>query len=111
MSNISVKIQHNSPKKKGDTMKRILRAIFSPILNIFEKGEEPFNYSPLHRKILLVMTVLFIFLASVSLYFAIGAKEWGGAIPFVVFLCVGLACLIIGGLGTDRAVAKIWGSK
>lgn len=41
----------------------------------------------------------------------INFSEGGGIIPTVVFLGVGLVCEIVGLLGSDRAVAKIWKAK
>jgi len=94
-------------------MKEILVKLFSPVLNIFDKGEidENFSYSPSHRKILGVMGVLFIVIASVALYFAMLTSQLAGLLPVVLFGGVGLLCLIVAGLGTDRAVSKIWRNR
>lgn len=35
----------------------------------------------------------------------------GVYIPIVVFFTAGFVCLIVGGLGTEGAIAKIWGSR
>jgi hypothetical protein len=83
-------------------MKDSLRKLFAPILNIFEGGEEPYNYRPSHRKILIAVG---------SLYFGSIAGGAGAYIPTVVFLLVSTFCFVVGGLGSDRAVARIWGSK
>ena len=92
-------------------MKSALRRVFAPILNIFEAGDEEYAYSPSHRKILLVVGSLFLFLCAgisgVGLHFGQG----GAVIPAVVFLGLGSTSIIVGTLGTDRAVAKIWGNK
>ena len=92
-------------------MVKILRSVFKPILNIFEKGDEPYNYRPSHRPILVVVAILFLFLAGVSFYFGINAGGAGAFIPAVVFFLAGSTSLIVAGLGNERAVAKIWGSK
>ncbi|HIG79924.1 MAG TPA: hypothetical protein EYQ47_08105 [Cycloclasticus sp.] len=92
-------------------MKKSLRKIFLPILSIFESGQKKYSYKESHRKILLVMGVLFLFLSAVSAIAAIVSSQMGGLIPFLVFLMVGLVCEVVGFLGSDRAVAKIWGSK
>ncbi|MCB1666116.1 MAG: hypothetical protein KDI28_10065 [Pseudomonadales bacterium] len=92
-------------------MKQALRASFSPILNLFERGEGAYHYRPSQRKILLAVGSLFLFLCLVSLYFGIMAGGSGAFIPTLVFFLVSLFCLVVGGLGTDRAVARIWGSK
>jgi isoprenylcysteine carboxyl methyltransferase (ICMT) family protein YpbQ len=92
-------------------MKKSLRKLFLPILNIFESGEEEYIYKKSHRKILLVMGVLFLFLSIVSAIATIVSSQMGGLIPFLVFFAVGAVCEIVGFLGSDRSVAKIWGSK
>lgn len=92
-------------------MKDTLRAIFSPILNVFESGEEAFSYEPSHRTILLAMSSLFVLLAGLVVLFAHGSESLGYLIPVVVFGCVGFVGFVVAGLGTDRAVAKIWGNK
>lgn len=92
-------------------MKESLRKIFSPILNIFERGDEPYHYRPSHRKILLAVGSLFLFLCVISLYFGSVTGGAGAYIPTIVFLIVTVFCLVVGGLGNERAVAKIWGSK
>lgn len=91
-------------------MKQILRRLFSPILNLFESGTDPYAYKPSHRSILLIMGGLFCGLAALVLYFAWGA-DLGYFLPVVIFGGVGLLSLLIGFLGTDRAVAKVWGSR
>ena len=91
-------------------MKKQLRAIFSPILNIFESGDEPISYKPSHRTILIVVGCLFSGLATVVFFLARG-EEIGYLLPVLIFGCAGFIALLIGFLGTDRAVAKIWGSR
>ena len=92
-------------------MKNSLRKIFLPILSIFESGEEEYNYKKSHRKILLIVGALFLILSAVSAISAISSSQLGGLIPFLVFFLVGLVCEVVGLLGSNRAVAKIWGSK
>lgn len=36
---------------------------------------------------------------------------YGGLIPVAVFLAVGLVCEVVGALGSDKAVARMWKSK
>jgi len=91
-------------------MKEQLRSLFSPVLNLFEKGAEPYIYKPINRKILIVMGLLFSGLAAAVLYFTPGADA-GYLLPVIVFSIVGLVCLAVGFLGNDRAVAKIWGNR
>jgi hypothetical protein len=92
-------------------MKKILRNICLPILRIFESGEVEYRYKKSHRTILIVVGVLFLVLSTVSAVSAITASQMGGLIPVIVFFVVGFVCQVIGLLGNDHAVAKIWGSK
>lgn len=92
-------------------MKEVLRKLCSPVLNMFETGEGQYDYKPSHRTILLVLGCLCFVIALVSLLFAIKAEELAGGIPVAVFSITGLVCHIVGFLGTDQAVAKIWKSK
>ncbi|WP_221798795.1 hypothetical protein [Oceanobacter mangrovi] len=89
----------------------LLRKIFAPLLNIFEKGEGEYLYKPSYRLILMVMGALFTLLACGSLALVIAADMFGGLLPGVVFLTVGTVCLVVGALGTDAAVARIWKNK
>ena len=92
-------------------MKNMLRRIFSPILKLFESGDEPYISKPLNRKILIVIGVLFSGLVSVVIYLSYDKGELGYLVPVVVFSGVALVALVIGFLGNDRAVAKIWGNR
>ncbi len=92
-------------------MKALLRKIFSPILKLFEGGDEPYYYRDSHRSILLGVGSLFLILCIVSLYFGKLAGGAGAFVPSLVFLLASTFCLVVGGLGSDRAVAKIWGRK
>lgn len=92
-------------------MKTILRNLFKPLLDIFEQGEGAYVYKPLSRKILIAMGTLFSALGGFSAYWIISTKQYGYFLPVLVFSVVGLTCLIIGTLGNERAVAKIWGNK
>jgi len=96
---------------KITTMKDTLRKLFSPILNVFEKGDELYVAKPLNRKILIVIGVLFSFLASIVIYLSYDKGEPGYFIPVVVFSSVAIVALVVGLLGNDRAVAKIWGNR
>lgn len=92
-------------------MKIMLRKLASPILNYFESGEEVFAYKESHRKILIAVGVLFLFLSSVSLFVTIKTGQYGGMIPILVFLSAGVVCGIVGFLGTDQAVARMWKTR
>lgn len=92
-------------------MRDSLRVLFAPLLRVFESGDGPFSYKPSHRTILWAVGVLFLLLAAVSLVAAITAAQLAAFFPFVIFSAGGVVCLVIGGLGSDRAVAKIWGNR
>jgi hypothetical protein len=92
-------------------MKDLLRTAFSPILSTFESGDEEYNYRKSHRTILIVMGVLFGGLASIVFAMASGGESMGFLIPVVVFGLVSLVTLVVGLLGNERAVSKIWGNK
>ena len=91
-------------------MKEQLRRLFSPVLSIFEKGTEPYNYKPLNRKILIIMGLLFSGLAA-GVFYSTPGDDIGYLLPVIVFSTVGVVCIIVGLLGNDRAVAKIWGNR
>lgn len=91
-------------------MKKFLRTLFSPILNPLEAGEAPYAYKPSHRTVLLVMSLLFSVLAVLVLIFNTEG-DIGYLFPAVVFGLLALVGLIVGLLGSDRAVAKIWGNR
>lgn len=91
-------------------MKKQLRILFSPILNIFESGSEAFIYKSSHRIVLVIMGCLFSGLATLVFLFARG-QDPVYLLPVLIFYGMGLMSLLIGFIGTDRAVAKIWGSR
>lgn len=92
-------------------MKDAMTRVFWPILAFFEQGEQPRDYRPSHRKILLGAGFLFFVLVAVTLFFGIWAGVIGALIPIVVFSAIGTVCLVVALLGSDRAVARIWGIK
>ncbi|MGD8176091.1 hypothetical protein [Marinimicrobium sp. ARAG 43.8] len=92
-------------------MKAALKKFFAPILNLFEGGDGEYQYKPSHRTILWVVGGLFLTLSLVSTTIAILVGYYEAIIPLMAFLLVGAICLIVGALGSDRAVARIWGSK
>lgn len=94
-------------------MKAFLRTLFSPILNIFESGDEAYNYRPSQRTILLAVSSLFCILILGVCVFSWYSKAegFGFLIPVVVFGSVAFVGFIVALLGSDRAVAKIWGNK
>ena len=93
-----------------DAVVKMGRKLCSPLLNIFENGNEPFSHKPMNRTILIVVSLMFSALAC-GILFASPKSDLGFLIPVIVFSAVGIIGLIIGCFGNDRAVAKIWGSK
>lgn len=91
-------------------MKQSLQKLFSPLLSRFEAGDQAYAYKPSHRMILLLMSAMFCSLAIAVLFVAHG-QALSYLIPVLVFGGGGLFGLVIGFLGNDRAVAKIWGSR
>ena len=89
----------------------MLKKIFSPILSSFESGEGEYSYKKSHRVVLVVIGGLFLVLSMSTIATGIIFSEIGAVIPAVVFLAASVTCLVVGGLGSDRAVSKIWGSK
>lgn len=75
---------------------------------MFESGEGEYDYKPSHRTILIVLGGLCLVIASASLAVTLVTRELAGVIPILLFLLTGLICEIVGLLGTDRAVARIW---
>ena len=91
-------------------MKVRLQKTLSPILNIFESGDGEFNYKSSHRAILVAVGALFLLLSLASLIAAFYTAQLGGLVSFIVFFALGAVCEIVAILGSDRAVAKIWGN-
>lgn len=92
-------------------MKSSLRKIFAPLLNKFESGDAPFTYKKSHRVVLIILGILFLSLALIAAGLGISFGQIAALIPGIVFLGVGGTALVVGTLGTDRAVSKIWGNK
>ncbi|WP_417568265.1 hypothetical protein [Marinobacter sp.] len=92
-------------------MKERLRQLFAPILKPLETGEVGNNYKPSHRTILNAVGLLFLILASVSVIALFYTGEPGALIPVIVFLGIGGLCLLVGVLGSDVAVSKMWGNR
>lgn len=92
-------------------MSNMIRRLVSPILDFFESGDEEYLYRKSHRLILKVVGGLFLFLAAVSALAGLAASLPGAIIPVLVFLAVGVTTTVVGTMGSDRAVASIWGSR
>jgi hypothetical protein len=92
-------------------MKGLLTKLFWPVLGLFEDGNNASNYKSSYRVILNVVGSLFILLSAVGAWAAMMSDQLGAFIPVVVFCGVGLVALLVGSLGSNSAVCKIWGSK
>lgn len=92
-------------------MKNVLRKLFAPILNPLENAEGEYAYSPSHRTVLKIMGFLFMGIAAVAAYFALKIDVMEGFLPVVLFGGIGLWCEIVGFLGNDKAVSKIWRNR
>lgn len=94
--------------------KDVFRKVFWPILYFFEKdGQQvsPQGYRPSHRKILFAVGFLFFVLSMVALFFVMVTGTLGGLFPVGVFLLISLVCAVVATLGSDGAVARIWGNQ
>ena len=91
-------------------MKKIIRSVFSPLLNLFESGTGSYEYKSSYRVILKIIGVLFSGLATLVFWLAKG-EDPGYMLPVLIFGAVGLVSLVVAFAGSDRAVAKIWGSR
>lgn len=92
-------------------MKSQLRQLFSPLLNYFEAGDGEYNYRKMNRSVLIFVGILLLVLVAGLIFSSLAVGIKGAIIPVVIFLSGSVLCLVIGFLGNDRAVAKIWGNK
>jgi len=92
-------------------MKIFFTRLFGFVLQPFEKGDGPYEYKTSSRTILLVVGFLFSCLSGGSLFISILRGDASAFLPVVVFFAVGFVCLVIGLLGSDRAVATLWGNS
>lgn len=92
-------------------MKTQLRRIFWFILHNLEKGDEPYKYKPLNRKLLVIVGFLFTVLGMITAHFSVETEGYGYLVPVIVFFALGFVCLTVGFLGNDRAVSKMWGNR
>lgn len=92
-------------------MKQLLRIVFLPILSPFEKGGDEYQYKPLNRSILIFIGFIFGGLAALVLNFLPDGVGLSYLVPVIVFGGVSMVTLVVGLLGSDRAVCKIWGNR
>jgi len=92
-------------------MKKPVRTLLSPLLDYFESGDEPYHYEKSHRLILKVVGGLFLFLSVCSAVAGVVAAMPAAIIPALIFFAVGFISMVVAISGSDRAVAKMWGSR
>lgn len=89
-------------------MKEVMRKLCSPLLGMFESGEGEYDYKPSYRTILIVLGLLCLVISLISFIMTFMAGQFAGVIPILLFFLTGVVCEIVGWLGNDRAVARIW---
>lgn len=93
-------------------MKKVFIKICWPLLRLFETdAAEPANYKPSHRFALNFIGFVFLLLSFVSALVGYSSGELGAIIPALIFFGAGLSAVVVGVLGSNGAVAKVWGSK
>lgn len=92
-------------------MKNLLKNVLSPILNIFENNNDEFVYRSLNRKIVLFISSVFFLLAFALPVFLPQLIKMGFWFVMLVFGSLSLVGLIVSLLGSDKAVAKLLGSR
>lgn len=89
----------------------LARKLFAPLLDRLEAGEQPYRYTPKARLILWVTGLLFLALATGLAVFLPEGTDPAVLIPIGIFGLVGLFAIVVAWLGTERAVARVWGSR
>lgn len=92
-------------------MINLLKKVFSPVLNIFEKNNNEFVYRSLNRKIVLFVSTVFALLGFGLPVFMPVLIELGYWFVMIVFGSLAAVGFIVGLLGSDKAVAKLLGSR
>lgn len=92
-------------------MKPTLRNLFAPILTRFEQGNDEFKYDKTHRAITIAVGILFSIICTGSIYLLILTKTPAAIFPIIAFGGVSIVALVVGCLGSDRAIAKVWNSR
>ncbi len=92
-------------------MKTFLQNLFAPILSIFENNNEAFVVKSLNRKIVLFISLVFSLLAFALPLYMPQLIEMGYWFVMLVFGALGLTGFVVGLLGSDKAVAKLLGSR
>ena len=93
------------------SVKEVARKLCAPLLNPLENSDAPYHYTPKSRTILVIMSLLFLGLATGLAIFLPAGIERTFLIPVTVFGLIGLLGLLVAWLGTERAIARLWNSK
>lgn len=98
-------------------MKSILTKLFWPVLHFFENNAPSANkhqkshYQKSHRVALIVVGLLFLGLSVGGGLAVRYAEDPGYWLPVAVFFAIGFVCTVVGSLGSEAAVSKIWNSR
>ncbi|GGC96935.1 hypothetical protein [Halopseudomonas salina] len=93
------------------TPRTYARKLFAPLLDRLEGGDQPYRYTPKARLILWVTGLLFLALATGLAVLLPEGTDPAVLLPIGIFGLVGLFAIIVAWLGTERAVARVWGSR
>ena len=92
-------------------MNSLLKKLFSPVLNVFEQNNDEYITRSLNRKIVLFVSLVFALLAFALPLFMPVLVEMGYWFVMIVFGSLSAVGFIVGLLGSDKAVAKLLGSR
>ncbi len=92
-------------------MKNTIKSLFSPLLNIFENNNDEFIVRPLNRKIVLFISSVFFLLAFGLPAYMPQLIQMGYWFVMLIFGALSSVGLIVGLLGSDKAIAKLLGSR
>ena len=92
-------------------MLSLLRKLFSPLLNIFERNNDAFVVRSKNRAIVLFVGLVFGLLAFALPLYMPQLVRMGYWFVMIVFGLISFVGLVVGLLGSDKAVAKLLGSR
>lgn len=92
-------------------LKLTARRVAAPLLDPLERSDKPHVNTPHSRLILWVMSLLFLALAAALVLFLPAGTDAAYLIPVSVFALLGLFGSTVAWLGSDKAVARVWGSR
>ncbi len=87
-------------------MNRVLARLLAPLENRSQSAQ----YKPLQRKVLLLLSVLFLGL-SAGVIFVAPSDQIAAYFPVLVFGGAGIYGLLVAFFGSDKAVANLWNSN